>query len=127
LCGLSSTLLINEPYDQAAPDVDGNLVAYLDSQAAQTYYIAAQNEVRVFDRDTQEKRVVLPPGEYYGLGIWGHWVAVNNLGTWGDSLILCDLQEMGLVDGNNHAIPEGAVLDGGVDGGPDGGFDGEKK
>lgn len=111
------TVLVNDEWDQGLPDADGHLVAYVDSQANDSgWYGVHRSEVRVIDRDTSVKRVVLPLDTYYGLGLWSHYLAVNNVGTWGDSIVLCDLEVMGLVDGDGHVIPED-VADAGVDGG----------
>jgi len=112
------TLLVNEPYDQGLPDADGHIVTYLDSQAAGGGWFGSyHSEVKIIDRDTLEKRVVLPLDTYYGLGIWDHYLAVNNVGMWGDSIVVCDLEIMDLVDSEGHVIPEGSGADAGADGG----------
>jgi len=118
------TIFLSEPYDQGNPDYDGQFIAYLDSQESGTYwYVSNRSAVKIIDRDTRVKREVLPLDTYYGTAIWSHYVATNNVGTWGDSLILCDLEEMGLMDGDGHVVPEGS---GGTDAGVDGGTDGGK-
>lgn len=33
------------------------------------------------------------------------WVVANNLGQWGDALVLCDLEQMGLVGEDGHMVP----------------------
>jgi hypothetical protein len=122
------TIFLSEPYDQGNPDYDGHVIAYLDSQESGTYwYVSNRSAVKIIDRDTSVKREVLPLDTYYGTAIWSHYLATNNVGTWGDSLILCDLEEMGLMDGDGHVVPEGSGgTDAGVDGGTDGGMDGGK-
>jgi hypothetical protein len=113
-------ILVNDEWDQGLPDADGHLVGYIDSQANDSaWYGVHLSEVKIIDRDTLEKRVVLPLDTYYGLGIWSHYLAVNNVGAWGDSIVLCDLEEMGLVDGSGHVCPESGCpeIDAGVDGG----------
>ncbi len=53
---------------------------------------------------------VLPLQTYYGLSISGHHVAVNNVSKWGDSIILCDLEEAGIMK-DGHVIPEASGQD----------------
>jgi hypothetical protein len=76
-------------------------------------------EIRVVDRDSGVIRTVMPMETYYGLGIWEHWIAFNNYGMWGDSLIVCDLLEGGFMDAAGHVCPESGcpVPDAGPDGG----------
>jgi hypothetical protein len=112
------SILVNDEWDQGGVDADGHLIGYLDSQANDSAWFGVyRSEVRIVDRDTLVKRVVLPLDTYYGLGLWSHYLAVNNVGTWGDSIVLCDLEVMGLVDADGHVIPEGAEMDAGVDAG----------
>jgi hypothetical protein len=115
------TIVVNDPWDQGLPDAHGNLITYIDSQANNGQWFGNyKGEVRVVDRDTLVKRVVLPLSTYWGVAIWDHWVATNNVGPWGDIIILCDLLEMGIVDTDNNVLPEDAP-DAGPDAGPDGG------
>jgi hypothetical protein len=115
------TIVVNDPWDQGGPDAHGNLITYIDSQANNAQWFGNyKGEVRVVDRDTLVKRVVLPLSTYWGVAIWDHWVATNNAGPWGDIIILCDLLEMGIVDADNNVIPEDAP-DAGPDASPDGG------
>ncbi len=127
------TVLLDEPWDQIAPDVDGNVVVYLDSQeAGENWWTNQLGEIRIVDRQTLEKRTVMPTDRYYGVGIWEHWIAFNNVGTFGDSIIVCDLLEGGFMDAEGHVCPEGGCpepeTDGGVDGGsePDASVDAGK-
>jgi hypothetical protein len=111
------TVLVSEPFDQGHPDADGHLVSYLDSQASGAgYWSGYHAEVKIIDRDTLVQRTVLPLDSYFGTGIWSHYLVSNNVGMWGDSLILCDLEAGGLVDTDGHVIPE-STPDAGVDGG----------
>ncbi len=112
------TILVDDPLDQLLPDYHGHIVGYVDSQEAGVYWFSSNSgDVRIIDRETKEKRIVLPLDTYYGLSIWSHYLAVNNVGRWGDSLILCDLKEGGFVDDAGHVIPDGAGMDGGIDSG----------
>ena len=123
------TVLLDETASQSYPDVDGHVVVYTDSQTSGYEWGSNQNvEIRVVDRESGVIRTVMPMNTYYGLGIWEHWIAVNNVGTWGDSLIVCDLLEGGLMDAAGHVCPESGCLepDAGPDGGPDSGPDGGK-
>ena len=89
-----------------------------------------EGEIKIIDRVTAEIRTVLPLERYYGLGLWSHYLVVNNLGGWGDSLILCDLRVGGHVDAAGHVCPEEGCPDppdGGPDGGTDAGVDAGKK
>jgi hypothetical protein len=106
------TIILDEPTIQMYPDVDGHVVAYLDAPLG-----SSKSEIRIFDRQTLEKRTVMPMDTYYGLGIWEHWIAVNNVGTWGDSLIVCDLLEGGFMDAAGHVCPESGCPE--PDAGPD--------
>jgi hypothetical protein len=101
------TILLDDPWSQVVPDVDGHVVVYQDSQAAgETYFAHQRSELRIVDRDSGAKRVVMPLDTYYGVGIWERWIAFNNYGTYGDSLIICDLVEGGYMDADLHVIPE---------------------
>jgi hypothetical protein len=103
------------------PDIDNHIVVYVDSQAAGEHWGDNQlGEVRIIDRETLVKRTITPVDRFYGIGIWERWIVFNNVGIWGDSLILCDLLEGGFVDAEGHVCPEDEgcpELDGGVDGG----------
>jgi hypothetical protein len=114
------TILVGDPYDQGLPDADGHVVGYVDSQASgHGWWSTNEAEVKIIDLDTHTVRTVLPLNVYYGLGIWSHYLAVNNVGTWGDSIILCDLEVMGLVGTDGHVCPASgcSAADAGVDGG----------
>lgn len=112
------SLLIDDPWDQIIPDYDGNVVVYLDSQAEEVEASGGVGEIRVADRDTDIRRVVLPFDTYYSTAIWSHFIAVNNFGLWGDSLIVCNLLEGGIMNASGHVCPEsGCDGDAGVDGG----------
>ena len=113
------TMLVDEPWDQVLPDYSGSVVAYLDSQAGSVEASGGSGEIRVIDRDTGVKRVVLPFDTYYGVALWGHFVGVNNFGMWGDSLIVCNLLEAGIMDAAGHVCPESGCTspDAGADGG----------
>jgi hypothetical protein len=102
-----TTDLLDDPWSQVIPDVDGHVVAYQDSQAAgESYWDHQRSELRIVDRDTGAKRVVMPLDTYYGVGIWERWIAFNNYGMYGDSLIICDLVAAGYMDEDLHVIPE---------------------
>ena len=89
------------------PDVDGHVVVYQDSQAAgETYFAHQFSDLRIVDRDTGAKRVVMPLDTYYGVGIWERWIVFNNYGMYGDSLIICDLVEAGYMSDDLHVISE---------------------
>ncbi len=110
------TTLVNDDLDQLLPDYSGHVIAYLDSKkSGSKWYGAYEAEVKIVDRDTRAIRIALPLDTYYGVSLWSHYLAVNNVGKWGDSLILCDLKEGGLVDDGGHVIAESD----GVDSGPD--------
>jgi hypothetical protein len=103
----SRTILLDDPWSQVVPDVDRHVVVYQDSQAAgETYFAHQRSELRIVDRDTGVKRVVMPLDTYYGVGIWERWIAFNNYGTYGDSLIICDLVEAGYMSADLHVTPE---------------------
>jgi len=90
---------------------------YLDSNPAGEYWFSEYHcETRVLDMETGVVRTVMPLDAYFGPSIWGHYVVVNNYGAWGDSLVLCDLEEGGIMDASGHIIPEYGS-DAGVDGG----------
>jgi len=114
--GTSPEVIVSDPYDQVLPDYDDHVIAYLDSQANGTGWRAGGDraEVRIVDRDTKVIRKVMPLDVYYGIGIWSHYLAMNNYGRWGDSIILCDLLEGGFMDADGHVIPEGGAPDAGV-------------
>jgi hypothetical protein len=114
------TILVGDSYDQGLPDADGHIVGYVDSQASgMGWWTTQEAEVKIIDLDTHAVRTVLPLDVYYGLGLWSHYLAVNNYGMWGDSIVLCDLEVMGLVDSAGHVCPESGCsgADGGVDAG----------
>jgi hypothetical protein len=112
------TVLLSEPWDQLLPDTSGHAVVYLDSNPAGQYWFAEYRcDVRVIDMETGAVRTVMPLDAYFGPSIWGHYVTVNNYGTWGDSLVLCDLEEGGLMDEGGHVIPEVSDPDAGADAG----------
>ena len=121
------TMILSEPWDQLQVDSDNHVSGYLDSAASGLYWFGNYlAEAKVIDRSTGVKRTVLPLETYYGLGFWGHYLAVNNVGAWGDSIILCDLEAGGIMGTDGHVIPldgpDGGVTDGGAaDGGMDGG------
>ena len=101
------TIILDEPWSQVVPDVDGHVVVYQDSQAAgETYFAHQFSDLRIVDRDTGAIRVVMPLDTYYGVGIWERWIAFNNYGIYGDSLIICDLVEGGYMDADLHVVPE---------------------
>ena len=101
------TVLLDEPWSQVLPDVDGHVVVYQDSQAAgESYGEHQRSDLRIVDRDSGVKRVVMPLDTYYGVAIWERWIAFNNYGMYGDSLITCDLVEAGYLDADLHVIPE---------------------
>jgi len=109
------TTILSEPLDQLQTDTDGHVIGYLDSQASgMQWYGNYLAEAKIVDRDTGVKRTVLPLDTYFGLGMWGHYLAVNNVGTWGDTIILCDMEAGGLMDTDGHVIPLGGYPDGGV-------------
>jgi len=112
-------VIISEPYDQCLPDSEGYVIAYVDSQANGTPWNDGGDkaEVRIVDRETKVIRTVMPLDVYYGIGIWGQYLAMNNYGRWGDSIILCDLVEGGFMDGTGHVIPENVPDGGSKDGG----------
>jgi len=118
------TMLLSEPWDQGSPDYSGHLITYIDSQVNDCGWFGSYlGELKVIDRDTLVKRVILPNSQYYGVGVWSHYIAANNVGPWGDIIIACDLEVMGIVDASGHVCPESGCpeLDGGVDGGADAG------
>ena len=112
------TVLNDDPFDQGAPDAHGHLVTYIDSQAAGEGWIANNlSQIKIIDRDTLEIRIITPYVDHqYNLAIWDKWLAFNNVGIWGDVLILCDLEAGGFIDTSGHVIPAGSS-DAGVDGG----------
>ena len=120
------TTILSTAGKQRMPDASGHLISYFDHEP---YGAPATGTcaIRVVDQETGVTRRVLPWNTWYSQGIWGHWVAANNYGTWGDSIILCDLEAGGLVDSEGHVIPLGGP-DGGVEdaGTTDGGMDGGK-
>jgi len=101
-------VLLSEPWDQGLADFDGHVVAYADSQANEDGWFTGDNwaEVKIIDRDTKEKRTITSMDRFYGIGIWDRYLAFNNWGMWGDSIILCDLVEGGFMDADGHVIPE---------------------
>jgi hypothetical protein len=100
-------IILDEPWSQVVPDVDGHVVVYQDSQAAgETYFAHQFSDLRIVDRETGVKRIVMPLDTYYGVGIWERWIAFNNYGMYGDSLIICDLVEAGYMDTDLHVVPE---------------------
>jgi hypothetical protein len=118
----SRSILLEEPWDQLLPDTSGYVAVYLDSNPAGEHWFTAYHcETRVIDMETGVVRTVMPLDAYFGPSIWGHYVAVNNYGAWGDSIVLCDLEEGGIMDASGHIIPEGSGSDAGVDAGVDGG------
>jgi len=84
-----------------------HVVAYADSQANEDGWFTGDNwaEVKIIDRDTKEKRTITSMDRFYGIGIWDRYLAFNNWGMWGDSIILCDLVEGGFMDADGHVIP----------------------
>jgi hypothetical protein len=101
------TVLLDEPWSQVVPDIDGHVVVYQDSQAAgESYWTRQRSDLRIVDRDSGTVRVVMPLDTYYGVGIWERWIAFNNYGMYGDSLIICDLVEGGYMDSDLHVVPE---------------------
>ena len=100
-------VLLSEPWDQGLADFDGHVVAYADSQANGDGWFTGDNwaEVKIIDRDTKEKRTITSMDRFYGIGIWDRYLAFNNWGMWGDSIILCDLVEGGFMDADGHVIP----------------------
>jgi hypothetical protein len=101
------TVLLDAPWSQVLCDVDGHVVVYEDSQAAgETWGAHNSADLRILDRDTGAMRVVMPLDTYYGVGIWERWIAFNNYGTYGDSLIICDLVAGGYMSDDLHVIPE---------------------
>jgi len=109
-------VIVTAPYSQTLCDIDSHVIAYVDSQANGTDWRAGGDraEVRIVDRDTNVIRKVMPLDVYYGISIWSHYLAMNNYGRWGDSIILCDLLEGGFMDADGHVIPEGGAPDAGV-------------
>ena len=102
-----TSVLLDQPWSQVMGDVDGHVVVYNDSQAAgETYWAHQYSELRILDRDTGAIRVVMPLDTYYGVGIWERWIAFNNYGMYGDSLIICDLVAAGYMDADLHVVPE---------------------
>ena len=93
------TVLVDDPDWQAVPDVDGHVVVYEQMSTAGT-------ELRIVDRETGAKRTVMPLDTYYGVGIWERWIAFNNYGMYGDSLIICDLVEAGHMSDDLHVRAE---------------------
>ena len=114
------TTIRSAPGSQLMPDASGHLISYFDREL-HGLPGAGDCEIRVIDQQTGDLRVVLPWNTWYSQGIWGHWVAANNYGAWGDSIILCDLLAGGLVGADGHviplAVPDGGVGDAGMDGG----------
>ena len=101
------TILLDDPWDQVLPDVDGHVIVYEDSQAAgERYGGSMRSDLRILDRDTGAKRVVMPLDTYYGVGIWERWIAFNNYGMYGDSLMICDLVAGGHMTDDLHVVPE---------------------
>ena len=99
--------LLDDAWSEVGPDVDGHVIVYQDSESAgESYWAHERSDIRIFDRETGAVRVVLPLDTYYGVGIWERWIAVNNYGLWGDSLITCDLIEGGFMSADLHVIPE---------------------
>ena len=112
------SLLLSEPWDQGSPDYSGHLITYIDSQINdEGWFGSYMGELKVIDRETLVKRVILPNSQYYGVGVWSHYIAANNVGPWGDVIIACDLEVMGIVDADGHVIPEDTEMDAGVDAG----------
>jgi hypothetical protein len=99
------TVLLDEPWTELMPDVDGHVVVYQDSQAAgEGYWPRQRSELRVLDRDTHAIRIVMPLDVYYGVGIWERRIAFHNAGRYG-ALIICDLVEGGFLDADLH-VPD---------------------
>ncbi len=102
-----TSVLLDQPWSQVMGDVDGHVVVYDDSQVAgEPYWSHQYSELRILDRDTGVIRVVMPLDIYYGVGIWERWIAFNNYGIYGDSLIICDLVAAGYMDAELHVVPE---------------------
>jgi hypothetical protein len=102
-----TAVLLDQPWSQVMGDVDGHVVVYNDSQAAgEPYWSHQYSELRILDRDTGAIRVVMPLDTYYGVGIWERWIALNNYGMYGDSLVICDLVAAGYMDADLHVVPE---------------------
>lgn len=100
-------ILAGGPYSQGFCDASGFVIAYQDSAASGGHWSQTKKaEVKIIDRETKVTRKVLHSDTWYGLGIWSHYIATNNYGKWGDSLIVCDLKEMGLMDEQGHVVPE---------------------
>ncbi|MBI5489317.1 MAG: hypothetical protein HY905_18430 [Deltaproteobacteria bacterium] len=101
------TDVLDDAWSEVLPDVDGHVVVYQDSEAAgESYWTRQRSDLRIVDRDTGAVRVVMPLDTYYGVGIWERWIALNNYGIWGDSLITCDLVEGGFMSEDLHVVPE---------------------
>ncbi len=118
-------IILSEPWDQGMPDSDGHVIAYVDSQKADEGWFTGSNraEVKIIDRQTKVKRTITPLDKFYGIALWDRYLAFNNWGMWGDSIILCDLVEGGFMDKDGHVIPEGSIPDAGTDSGTDAGSD----
>ena len=110
--------VVDDDWDQILPDSDGYLTAFLDSQVAgQNWFPNQLSQVKILDLTTSEVRTVVPQVDaQYGLALWDKWLAFNNVGAWGDVLVLCDLEAGGFIGSDGHVIPE-TTTDAGVDGG----------
>jgi len=117
------TTVVDGPWDQVAPDAYGYLIAYFDSQVTgENWFPDQYSQIKLVDAETHEVRTITPYVDHqYNLALWDKWLAFNNVGVWGDILVLCDLEAGGFIDADGHVIPEGSDPDAGVDGGMDGG------
>ena len=104
------------PWFQMQPSASATVVAYIDTEALGTNWWADPvGHVEIADLSTSETRQVTQvPYGYYTITMHGKYLAYI---AGSSTLILCDLEEGGFIDGEGHVIPEGGLPDAGVDGG----------
>ncbi|MDD5306602.1 MAG: hypothetical protein PHU25_04705 [Deltaproteobacteria bacterium] len=109
-------------WDQLAPAVDGNIIAYHDTEKLGTrfFYNGSVSYIDIQDLTSHVKRTITPVEDtYYGTGISGKYLAYAvRFGSY--AVVLCDLEAGGFVKkvGNKYrVIPENGWPDGGADGG----------
>jgi len=62
--------------------------------------------VDIIDLDTGERRRVFDAAIHYAPGIWDKWLVVNQIGPFGDAILLCDLVAGGFMSEDRHVCPE---------------------
>jgi len=101
-------LLVTDPGSQVFPDADGHAIVYISSeQTGDNWWGNGQiGDIRLRDLETGVTRMVFPMMKHYAPGITERWMVVNQVGPYGDALILCDLVEAGFMDESLHVCPE---------------------